>query len=854
MAGIGRSFARGARFVVVIGPGGMGKTRLVSEYLASPEWGAGSRSALDPPILFVDAAPIADMASLRGAIAGVLGATAATTDDDEGVASALSARGPVLLAIDNVEQLADALGPSASRWLSGAPDLTLLMTSRVAPSCRGVHLLRLEGLDDDAAAALFTERAAELGVDVGADPDLPRVVRHLAGLPLAIELAAGRTEVMSVRELADRLERSLHVLADQRRGRPDRHLSLQAAFDGSVASLPKARRDALVQCAVFRGSFDLAAAEAVIDTDDDISNVLSELSSRSLLSRTRSGRRAQCIRLLEPLRRLLPEPSAPVRRLHAKHFIERGYALGLKTAGADARAALDELVEIREDLLAAVRFAWKDGRSTAAARGTFALSRVDRYRRSARVAVRHFEQPGVRKDDIEPKVLGEMLIEEALVRRRIGDVDGALSALDRLHELPEILLGSELLVRSRTVRGLVEALAGRLDDAEVTLKHALAEARRVGDREGQGLAFAHLGRLYRVSFRIDDAEHCFGRALEVFDVPSRDQLCALVGQANTRAERGRYREAVEGYERMLVVSDRLGDEGARGCALGNLAVIAHEEGRRDEALDRYAASIEVLSRLGDRVILPIYASSRALLLRELGRAEDAVHAAEEGSRLAREGSRDQILSLATEGALLAGVGMVERADERLGEAEEKADRIDDTNLFETVTLFRTIWRLSSNHPDGYHEAHAAHWEAIHGPARNVRHRLAARLLSQLLEERGERHRCEVAPKDALILDADCGSFRLPGATQPIQLKQEGPVRRLLVALARERRRSPGAYVSGTELVARVWPGERIVARAAKNRLHVALSTLRKAGLKAQIERSADGYRLVPDTPLLFAKG
>jgi predicted ATPase len=841
---ITRSLQRGARFVVVIGPGGMGKTRLLGEYCASPD---GARL----PAVFVDAAPIDDMDGLRGAIASALGSTSTTTDDD-GIADALSGRGPVCLLLDNVEDVALALGASASTWLARAPDLVLMATSRVAPTSRGVHLVRLEGLDHEEAAALFVERAAELGVEISSDADLDRVIARLGGIPLAIELAAARTEVMSLRLLADRLEQSLSVLEDQRRDRPERHFSLEVAFQGSVAALSDAARSTLLQCAVFASRFDLRAAEDVVSTDGDVSSELSELTSRSLLSRTPNGERTQCIRMLEPLRRLLPVPDTEVRGRHATHFIDRGHELAMKTDGVLAPVALDELVEIREDLLAAVRFAWQHGRETDAARGTLALSRVDRFRRSSDIAVRHFEGISTHLDAVAPRVRCELLVEEATVRRCTGDAEGALAALERIVD-DDSESSPELFVRASAMRGLVQALAGKLDEAAVTLEDTARRAREIGDDEGAGLALAHLGRISRVTYRLDEAERCFRAALDSLRSPSRGRLYALVGLCNARAERGDHQGAIEGYERMLTVATELGDDAARGCALGNLAVLAHAEGRVADALDHYEASLELLHRLGDRVILPIYVSSRALLLAELGRSKEALEDAELGSRLARLGSRDQILGLATEGALRGAAGATHRGDELLAEAETGADEIDDANLVDTVALLRTIWRLAVNHPDGLREAHGTHWEATNGPLRGVRHRLAARHLAHWLEMRGERQRCEDAPRGALILDEECRSFVLPGHEEPMPLGPDGPVGRLLVALVRERRRRPGAHLSSNELIARVWPGELIVASAAKNRLHVALSGLRKAGLRPILERSEAGYRLSPEVPVLITR-
>jgi hypothetical protein len=106
----------------------------------------------------------------------------------------------------------------------------------------------------------------------------------------------------------------------------------------------------------------------------------------------------------------------------------------------------------------------------------------------------------------------------------------------------------------------------------------------------------------------------------------------------------------------------------------------------------------------------------------------------------------------------------------------------------------------------------------------------------------------------LVIEPDGSAFRVPASTSVVELPGRSTLKRMLLALAEHHEREPGGALSDSELVALVWPGERLAARAATNRLHNALSTLRRLGLKEWIERNEAGYRLRPDLVVRFAAG
>jgi predicted ATPase len=276
----------GVRLVTLVGPGGIGKTRLALEV-------AGRRAAAGTAVWFVDLAPVADPAQVPGAIAAALGIR---PEGSGPVLDLLADRlrdRPVLLVLDNFEQVLPA-APGIATLLAACPSVQLLVTSRTALQLRAEHELPLAPLPAGPAVELLVERARD--VRPGYEPDpagraaLGELARRLDGIPLALELAAARLRLLPpdrlLRRLADRLDRAGGSL-DLGSGPvdlPDRQRTLRATIEWSYDLLAPAERRLLDRLSVFTGSFTLAAAEAVADLPGpQLEETLSSLVAQSMV-------------------------------------------------------------------------------------------------------------------------------------------------------------------------------------------------------------------------------------------------------------------------------------------------------------------------------------------------------------------------------------------------------------------------------------------------------------------------------------------------------------------------------------------------------------------------------------------
>ena len=287
-----------ARLVTLLGPGGVGKTRLAAEVarVAAPDHPAGGA--------FVDLVPVRPTFLVR-ALAGALGVV---ERPPRSLADAVVERigsGRSLIVLDNCEHLVDEVGPVVERVLSECPGTTILATSRQRLGVTGEHLVLVAPLPlESDAERLFLDRARAVSPDFAADPALvTQICVRLDGMPLAIELAAARSASLGAEGLLAALDDHLRLLTGGRQA-DQRHRSLSAVIQWSYDLLDEAERAMFRRLSVFVGGFDLVAAQAVTPdgTRGEVADLIGRLVDRSLVvHRQGEGGRSRW-RLLDTVR------------------------------------------------------------------------------------------------------------------------------------------------------------------------------------------------------------------------------------------------------------------------------------------------------------------------------------------------------------------------------------------------------------------------------------------------------------------------------------------------------------------------------------------------------------------------
>ncbi|GHC96230.1 hypothetical protein GCM10010313_02200 [Streptomyces violarus] len=359
---------RASRAVTVVGPGGLGKTRLAH---------AVSRRAEQRVVYFVPLAGVTADADVTAEVASALGAgegrpgPGTSHDPVSGILGVLGS-GPALLVLDNCEQVIAGAAGLVRALVSSSKDLRVLATSRAPLGLTSEKVYALPELGLATSVELFTQRARAARPGVQLPPDaVAGLCRHLDGLPLAVELAAARVRVLSVPEIARRLGDRFALLRGGARDVPERHRTLHAVVDWSWNLLDGDARAALCTLSVFPGGISGEAAERVLGGDALF--LLEQLADQSLLTvaDTPAGVR---FRMLETVREF-----SAARRAEAGEDEEAigrflawardfGVAYHDFLFGPEPRAAWERIRAEQDNLVAALRHALArtDGATTAA--------------------------------------------------------------------------------------------------------------------------------------------------------------------------------------------------------------------------------------------------------------------------------------------------------------------------------------------------------------------------------------------------------------------------------------------------------------------------------------------------------
>ncbi|MGW7539561.1 ATP-binding protein [Streptomyces sp. NPDC054770] len=369
---------RAARVVTLVGPGGLGKTRLSH---------AVSRAAEQPVVHFVTLAGVTDddvADEVASAVGGGEGRQlpGGGKDTVSGIVAALGPR-PALLVLDNCEHVIAGASALVQALVSRSKELRVLATSRAPLGLTSESVYALPELSLATSVELFEQRAraARPGVDLPADR-VTEICRHLDGLPLAVELAAARVRVLSVADIALRLRDRFALLRGGARDAPERHRTLRAVVEWSWNLLEPEGRAALRALSVFPGGFDAAAAEYVLGEGEaegagagggDAMDLLEQLAGQSLV---KVGESAAGVRfhMLETLREFgaarraeAGEDEAVTGRFLAwARDFGRAHHAGVYSTGA--LAAFDRVRAEQDNLVLALRHALAraDGPATAA--------------------------------------------------------------------------------------------------------------------------------------------------------------------------------------------------------------------------------------------------------------------------------------------------------------------------------------------------------------------------------------------------------------------------------------------------------------------------------------------------------
>ncbi|MEN0066518.1 MAG: protein kinase [Myxococcota bacterium] len=576
---------RSHRLVTLLGIGGLGKTRLAIELgrQLHGEWAGGVRLV-----------PLADTHSaegIRSATADALGVPRGR-DPDAQVVEALRSLGPMLLILDNFEQIVDHAAETVGHWLDLVPTLRVLVTSRTPLQLYGEQHCPLDLLPESEALQLFAERAREVNHRFSPDEHrahLVKLVHLLDRLPLAIELAAARSRLLSPRALLDRMSRRFDVLRTAANDLPERHRTLWATLQWSWELLTPLQRSVLAQLSVFEDGFTVEAAQGVVDlgaTTGWVEDVLAELISKGLL-RHEEGR----------LRMLVSVQAFAAAQLADPTKAERRHGTWFHTFATSERSERAFNLE-HENLIAAARRAARRGETSIASGTGVRASDIFYMRGPARSGIELLDEilPVIQ----QPHLRAPLLREKGRLLNRIESAGVAAQAHLEAIELARTAGLHDELSSNLGYLGEHAADQGRWDEVERLFTESEEAARRDGRAHVVLVPVLRLARLALARGQHEQAEQRFSEAVALSKTGGRPRfLSYLYGMlGNLRFRQRRLSEARQCYESAVQHAHDNDDAMSVANWTIGLATVAESQGDYPVAIERIRGALRLAAEVG----------------------------------------------------------------------------------------------------------------------------------------------------------------------------------------------------------------------------------------------------------------
>lgn len=605
----------GDRLVVLVGPGGVGKTRLAAAAARALE-GRGR------PAWWFDLTGVDRAEQAVAVVARQLRVATVGGDPEIQVTRALAALGPAVIVFDNLDELGGSEAALITRLVAAAPDGVFLATSRLLLRLQGERRFEVGPMSEADAVALFLDRAIR-PPEPSEQAEVVALVTELEGMPLAIELAAASTRLLPVAEIRRRSRDRL--LASGDRNRTERYRSLRASLDGSWDLLSPWARSALARLSVFRGGFTIDAAERVLDLAEWpeaawILDVIEELVDASLVRVHPDGTRFGLLQVVQryAAEHLPDAVRAEVEERHGAWFATLGTPAALAAAdGPDEVELRRALKADLDNLLAASERAI--GRGDAAVAGAAAcaawtvLDLTGPVRTAAELLARVAAMAGA----------------EARVDTEAGQAFLRMGALDRA----EVHFRRALATDPRARLGLAEVLDSRdapsasPEDEAALVEGVLARARADGDRALECRALLAHSRQQRRRLENDAAVHTAETALRIAVGLGARRLTALSERrlSKLNAALGDLDASHARLSRALTAAVDVGDRVLEALVLSDLGSRVDRRGPMPEGREHLRAALELQRDIGDRM-------GETLTLGNLGRVESLLGNHEEAEQ------------------------------------------------------------------------------------------------------------------------------------------------------------------------------------------------------------------------------
>ncbi|MCG3210421.1 MAG: hypothetical protein FOGNACKC_04052 [Anaerolineae bacterium] len=582
------------RLLSLVGPGGIGKTRLALQSAAE------NLSTFPDGVYFVSLVAVNSPQLLAVTIAGVLGcALNGPGEAEQQLANYLGQR-ELLLVLDNFEHLLSRSNPGGEtllpHLLTSAPHLKLLVTSRERLALPEEWVIGLDGLDFPeqdvsfadvqmySAVRLFVQHAqqvrANFVLSAANQADIIRLCRLLDGIPLGLELAASWLPLLSSAEIIAEIERDLDFLTDSSRRAPDRHRSMRLVFESSWQLLPEAEQEALKRLAVFKGKFQ---REAALHVSGASLPVLLALLNKSLLRRDAAGSYSMHELLRQFAAEKLAAVAAETQTRHSRYYLSLLREKEARLRGGDQPRALADIGEAIENIQAAWRWAVEHSDWAAlhqVGRSLFLYfdtrSRFQEGEALFQTTLDRLAQSEPAQQRLASQLLaylGRLRYGRGLYQQARTDLEQSLALADALNE-------SEAAAFARHSLGLVAVMQGEYPKAQQLARASLELCRKLGDPWGEACSLYTLGWAAYYLGDYGAAQRHTHKSLRLHrQMGNRHGEAACLNTLGLvvcglhESNLAQHPEAKRYFEQNLVIRQSIGDRWGEAIALHNLGYL-----------------------------------------------------------------------------------------------------------------------------------------------------------------------------------------------------------------------------------------------------------------------------------------
>jgi len=652
-----KNLLRQSHLLTLIGSGGSGKTRLAMQAAADiiDDFSNG--------VFITEIASVTDGALVVETVLNSLGVKEVPgCTSDETLTSYLKDK-EMLIILDNCEHLINECANLAEMLLRNCAKLKIIATSREALNCAGEQTYRVPSLSlPDASAnntpeniiqyesvCLFLERALSVNQNFKITKEnilpLVKICKRLDGIPLALELAAVRTKILSVEKIYDRLDDRFNLLTGGRRTSLPRQQTLKALIDWSYDLLPEKEKILWGRLSVFTDGWTLESAEEICSDEkisyQEIFDLLITLVEKSIILYDEVKERYRILETIKQYGEVKLKESNESEQILSKHlhyFMELSETAESGLNGSGTLEWLEKLESEHGNLQSAIAWSVKngnreEGQRLAGALGNFWIIRG--HYSTGRLLLEN-----ILKDihEISKPVLGKILLRAGGLSRLQGDTEKAKNYYEESLALSREQDNKQRIIECLNDLGIIENNQGNYEQAKKFCEESLALRREAGDKIGISRSLNNFGLIEFNLGNYEQAQKFFKESISIKRElgDKRGISNTLSNMGNIAVIQGDYKGARSFLEESLLLRRELGDKNGIAGSLNSLGLLSYNQGNYDQANNFFEESLTLRRELGDKSGIAVSIHNLGLLEYNKGNNELAQKLNEESLALRKE--------------------------------------------------------------------------------------------------------------------------------------------------------------------------------------------------------------------------